>query len=92
MRVDEEDDRLRGNRNVNDADDSAPKTSDWRYGPAQLWYDLLDVSESDTRFDYGFKLKEVRSSCQSLPMRCIFCQQIRLPPVFIGKLMFMFLS
>ncbi|XP_067663597.1 transcription initiation factor TFIID subunit 1-like isoform X1 [Haliotis asinina] len=30
----------------------------WRYGPAQLWYDRLEVDETGEGFDYGFKLKQ----------------------------------
>lgn len=41
--------------------DSAPKVADWRFGPAQLWYDMLDVSETGEEFDYGLKTKEVTS-------------------------------
>lgn len=26
--------------------DSKPKVADWRYGPAQVWYDMLDVPAS----------------------------------------------
>ena len=33
--------------------------ADWRYGPAQLWYDMLDVDETGEGFDYGFRLKKV---------------------------------
>ena len=32
---------------------------DWRYGPAQLWYDMLGVDETGEGFDYGFRLKKV---------------------------------
>ena len=35
-----------------------PKVADWRFGPAQLWYDMLDVPETGEGFNYGFKLKE----------------------------------
>lgn len=40
--------------------DTGPKVADWRFGPAQLWYDMLDVSETGDGFDYGFKVKEVK--------------------------------
>ena len=33
---------------------------DWRFGPAQLWYDMIDVDETGEGFDYGFRLKKVR--------------------------------
>ncbi|TNN88682.1 Transcription initiation factor TFIID subunit 1-like [Liparis tanakae] len=42
--------------------ESRPKVAEWRYGPAQLWYDMLGVSEDGTNFNYGFKLKEEQSS------------------------------
>ncbi|XP_065225060.1 transcription initiation factor TFIID subunit 1 isoform X2 [Planococcus citri] len=42
----------------NDSMDSGPKVADWRFGPAQLWYDMLDVPETGDGFDYGFKTKE----------------------------------
>ncbi|XP_037323378.2 transcription initiation factor TFIID subunit 1 isoform X3 [Pungitius pungitius] len=38
--------------------ESRPKVAEWRYGPAQLWYDMLGVSEDGSNFHYGFKLKE----------------------------------
>ncbi len=34
-------------------------TIEWRYGPAQLWYDMLGVDENGENFDYGFRLKDV---------------------------------
>ncbi|XP_062358993.1 transcription initiation factor TFIID subunit 1 isoform X4 [Cinclus cinclus] len=38
--------------------DTKPKVAEWRYGPAQLWYDMLGIPEDGSGFDYGFKLKE----------------------------------
>uniref|UniRef100_A0A3B4CXV0 Transcription initiation factor TFIID subunit n=1 Tax=Pygocentrus nattereri TaxID=42514 RepID=A0A3B4CXV0_PYGNA len=38
--------------------DLRPKVAEWRYGPAQLWYDMLDVPEDGSGFHYGFKLRE----------------------------------
>uniref|UniRef100_A0A672QCH6 Transcription initiation factor TFIID subunit 1-like n=1 Tax=Sinocyclocheilus grahami TaxID=75366 RepID=A0A672QCH6_SINGR len=35
-----------------------PKVAEWRYGPAQLWYDMLGVPEDGCGFYYGFKLRE----------------------------------
>ena len=32
------------------------KPSDWRYGPAQLWYDMIQVPQHADQCDYGFKL------------------------------------
>uniref|UniRef100_A0A665WVX1 Transcription initiation factor TFIID subunit 1 n=1 Tax=Echeneis naucrates TaxID=173247 RepID=A0A665WVX1_ECHNA len=42
--------------------ESRPKVAEWRYGPAQLWYDMLCVPEDGSNFNYGFKLKEEESS------------------------------
>lgn len=39
-------------------DDSGPKAADWRFGPAQIWYDMLDVPETGDGFNYGFKIGE----------------------------------
>ncbi|XP_054852196.1 transcription initiation factor TFIID subunit 1 isoform X5 [Eublepharis macularius] len=48
-------------QSTGDADkvaDTRPKVAEWRYGPAQLWYDMLGIPEDGSGFDYGFKLKE----------------------------------
>ena len=36
--------------------------AEWRYGPAQLWYDMIEVDHTGQNFDYGFMLKQVGSS------------------------------
>ncbi|XP_043674036.1 transcription initiation factor TFIID subunit 1 isoform X1 [Vespula pensylvanica] len=36
--------------------DMGPKVADWRFGPAQLWYDMLQVPETGDGFNYGFKI------------------------------------
>lgn len=38
-----------------------PTTAHWRFGPAQVWYDMLNVPESGVGFNYGFKLKQTSS-------------------------------
>ncbi|EAT42378.1 AAEL006082-PA [Aedes aegypti] len=40
--------------------DSKPKVADWRFGPAQVWYDMLDVPETGEDFNYGFKTTDKR--------------------------------
>uniref|UniRef100_A0A0A1XJA3 Transcription initiation factor TFIID subunit n=1 Tax=Zeugodacus cucurbitae TaxID=28588 RepID=A0A0A1XJA3_ZEUCU len=40
-----------------DNSDNKPKIADWRYGPAQIWYDMLEVPDSGEGFNYGFKTK-----------------------------------
>nr|XP_043880396.1 transcription initiation factor TFIID subunit 1-like isoform X6 [Solea senegalensis] len=39
--------------------ESRPKVAEWRYGPAQLWYDMLGIPEDGSNFNYGFKLKDL---------------------------------
>lgn len=39
-------------------DQKSKAAADWRFGPAQIWYDMLDVPESGEGFNYGFKLKD----------------------------------
>ena len=39
--------------------ETKPQVADWRYGPAMLWYDMLEVDETGEGFDYGFRLKTV---------------------------------
>ncbi|XP_045771429.1 transcription initiation factor TFIID subunit 1 isoform X2 [Maniola jurtina] len=34
-----------------------PTPAHWRFGPAQAWYDMLNVPETGEGFDYGFKAK-----------------------------------
>lgn len=41
-----------------DLNDSGPLVADWRFGPAQIWYDILGVPETGEGFDYGFKIKK----------------------------------
>lgn len=32
--------------------------ADWRFGPANFWYDMLEVPETGEGFNYGFRLME----------------------------------
>jgi len=45
-----------------DNNDQKPKVADWRFGPAQIWYDMLEVPDSGEGFNYGFKTKPAQSS------------------------------
>lgn len=47
--------------------ETRPKVAEWRYGPAQLWYDMLGVPEDGSNFNYGFKLKEKQPSGPDQP-------------------------
>uniref|UniRef100_A0A4W6FVX4 Transcription initiation factor TFIID subunit n=1 Tax=Lates calcarifer TaxID=8187 RepID=A0A4W6FVX4_LATCA len=46
--------------------ETRPKVAEWRYGPAQLWYDMLGIPEDGSNFNYGFKLKENQSNRAAL--------------------------
>lgn len=39
-----------------DVQSKGPKDSDWRHGPAQYWYDMLNLPENVDDFDYNLKL------------------------------------
>ncbi|XP_069701181.1 transcription initiation factor TFIID subunit 1 isoform X2 [Periplaneta americana] len=47
-----------GSQDHGENNDMGPKVADWRFGPAQVWYDMLEVPETGDGFNYGFKLKE----------------------------------
>ncbi|VVD00816.1 transcription initiation factor TFIID subunit 1 isoform X1 [Leptidea sinapis] len=42
-----------------------PTPAHWRFGPAQAWYDMLNVPENGEGFDYGFKLKNSENEEES---------------------------
>ncbi|XP_037823798.1 transcription initiation factor TFIID subunit 1 isoform X1 [Lucilia sericata] len=49
-----------------DNSDSKPKIADWRYGPAQIWYDMLEVPDSGDGFNYGFKVRHEHKNSKSM--------------------------
>lgn len=53
-----EDKSQTGNQGLGESNDMGPKVADWRFGPAQVWYDMLEVPETGDGFNYGFKLKD----------------------------------
>lgn len=55
--ITDEDKKETGQDNIN-KNDNKPNVADWRYGPAQIWYDILEVPDSGEGFNYGFKSKE----------------------------------
>ena len=61
--------------------ETKPRVAEWRYGPAQLWYDMLGVDETGEGFDYGFRLKEV----------CLISITVKFPLLTIA-LVLMFIS
>jgi transcription initiation factor TFIID subunit 1 len=46
----------------NNSDQKSKAAADWRFGPAQIWYDMLDVPESGENFNYGFKMKDKKEN------------------------------
>lgn len=56
--------------------DTGPRVADWRFGPAQIWYDMLNVPETGEGFNYGFKVAEKKEKV-SYSMK-IFYSQIKL--------------
>uniref|UniRef100_A0A8C7KV63 Bromo domain-containing protein n=1 Tax=Oncorhynchus kisutch TaxID=8019 RepID=A0A8C7KV63_ONCKI len=50
--------------------ESRPKVAEWRYGPAQLWYDMMGVPDDGSGFHYGFKLKEEEDDEQEKRESC----------------------
>lgn len=40
------DDAIEKTPENNESGESKPKMADWRYGPAQVWYDMLEVPDS----------------------------------------------
>ncbi|XP_077984278.1 transcription initiation factor TFIID subunit 1-like [Glandiceps talaboti] len=40
--------------------ESKPRIAEWRYGPAQYWYDMLGVDPTGEGFDYGFRVKCIK--------------------------------
>lgn len=58
-----EENSINGNKNEsNKPKDLTPGIADWRYGPAQLWYDMLNVPDTGDGFDYGFRVKEIKNN------------------------------
>ena len=49
--------RLRGSKGEGGKIIVDEETSEWRFGPAQYWYDLYGFPEDGRGFDYGFRLK-----------------------------------
>ncbi|XP_044017521.1 transcription initiation factor TFIID subunit 1-like isoform X2 [Aphidius gifuensis] len=47
-----------GKPDTGENDDMGPKAADWRFGPAQHWYDLFNVPENGEDFTYGFRLTD----------------------------------
>ncbi|XP_013169257.1 PREDICTED: transcription initiation factor TFIID subunit 1 isoform X1 [Papilio xuthus] len=56
------------NNSQNSGDKSQrPTPAHWRFGPAQMWYDMLNVPETGDGFDYGFKSKAPSTDVEEKP-------------------------
>ncbi|KAG7302944.1 hypothetical protein JYU34_012938 [Plutella xylostella] len=64
LRPMEESPQSNADSNTNNTGDRSqkPSTAHWRFGPAQVWYDMLNVPESGEGFNYGFKAKSEQES------------------------------
>ena len=56
---------IEGEKNGEKSRQKKPQIADWRYGLAQLWYDMLGVDDAGEDFDYGLRCKEVRAACSA---------------------------
>ena len=45
-------------KNESDSQSKGPKPSDWRHGPAQYWYDMLNLPENIEKFDYNLQIAD----------------------------------
>ncbi|KAI0232494.1 Transcription initiation factor TFIID subunit 1 [Lamellibrachia satsuma] len=61
----QEDDGAVDNKENGKDGEQMPEIPAWRYGPAQLWYDMMGVDETGHGFDYGFKLKKAKEEPDS---------------------------
>ena len=52
----EKSDEDNDSKNEKDEGSKGPKSTDWRQGPAQYWYDMLNLPEKVEDFDYNLKL------------------------------------
>ncbi|VDK77693.1 unnamed protein product [Onchocerca ochengi] len=43
--------------------------SPWRFGPARIWYDAMNVLSNPSHFDYGFKLKREQPLRKKIPVK-----------------------
>ena len=48
------------------AEKRGPQPTDWRYGPAEYWYDMLGLPEKVDDFDYGLKQENMDTLEQQL--------------------------
>uniref|UniRef100_A0A4W3HTG0 Transcription initiation factor TFIID subunit n=1 Tax=Callorhinchus milii TaxID=7868 RepID=A0A4W3HTG0_CALMI len=63
--------------------DMRPRIAEWRYGPAQLWYDMLGVAEDGDGFDYGFKLKDENE--EDIPKKSADEQEVHEMEALVGE-------
>ena len=65
-----------------------PETSEWRFGPAKVWYDMMGVPEDGQGLSYGYKVK-VRPHSFSMCMVCVcVCVCVFVGNVQLGTISF----
>ncbi|XP_053607515.1 transcription initiation factor TFIID subunit 1 isoform X2 [Plodia interpunctella] len=71
LRPMEENQHLNNDSNSQNQDKSQkPTPAHWRFGPAQVWYDMLNVPETGDGFDYGFKAKPPSPDREEKELKC----------------------
>ncbi|CAG5050459.1 unnamed protein product [Parnassius apollo] len=65
----EENQQMNAENNSQNSGDKShrPTPAHWRFGPAQMWYDMLNVPETGEGFDYGFKCKGPSTETEDKP-------------------------
>ncbi|XP_068631569.1 transcription initiation factor TFIID subunit 1 [Battus philenor] len=65
----EENQQANSDNNAQNSGDKSqrPTPAHWRFGPAQMWYDMLNVPETGEGFDYGFKSKGLSTEVEEKP-------------------------
>ncbi|CAH2037396.1 unnamed protein product, partial [Iphiclides podalirius] len=65
----EESQQMNSDNNSQNCGDKSqkPTPAHWRFGPAQMWYDMLNVPETGEGFDYGFKTKAPSTDAEEKP-------------------------
>ena len=52
-----EKEEVKEEKEVSEPEKKGPKPTDWRWGPAQYWYDMLELPEEVPDYDYGLKIR-----------------------------------
>ena len=52
-----EKEEVKEEKEVSEPEKKGPKPTDWRWGPAQYWYDMLELPEEVPDYDCGLKIR-----------------------------------